>query len=107
MNPGKLRDRIAILKKQVITDTSGYSQETWLTIAETWAMVEGLKGREYFTAAAVSAEKKIKITIRYRSDIKSDMRIKHDNLYYEIKSIVDLDGRKRYLQLICEVIVSG
>ncbi len=107
MNAGKLRHKIALLKKETITNPSGYSSESWQIVAEVWAMIEGLKGKEYFAAAAINAQSQVRMTIRYKIGINADMRIRHNTTEYEIRSIADQDGRKRYLQIMGEVINSG
>ena len=45
------------------------------TVVECWAKAEGLKGREYYAAAAVKKEETVKFTIRHREGIGKHMRI--------------------------------
>lgn len=107
MNPGKLRHRVAILKKTTGADPDGYPMETWDTFATVWAAVEPIAGREHFQAAAVQAQHQVRFTMRYRKDITPDMRLQYDGQDYEIKAILDLGGRGAWLQVMGEVITSG
>lgn len=107
MNPGKLRHRIAILQKQTGTDPDGYPMEEWISIFSIWAEVKPIAGREYFTAAAVQAQHQVRFTMRYRKDITPDMRIRYDGQGYEIKAILDLGGRRTWLQVMGEAVTSG
>ena len=107
MNPGKLRHRVAILQKQTTIDPDGYPTEEWVAVTTVWASAEPIAGREYFTAAAVQAQHQVRFTMRYRNDITSDMRLRYDGQDYEIKAILDLGGRRAWLQVMGEAITSG
>jgi len=107
MNPGKLRHRVAILQKQTTIDPDGYPIETWVAAATVWASVEPIAGREYFQAAAVQAQHQVRFTMRYRKDITPAMRLRWDGEDYEIKAVIDLEGRRRWLQIMVEAVSSG
>ena len=107
MNPGKLRHRVVILEKQTSVDPDGYPTENWVNVATVWASVEPIAGREYFRAAAVQAQHQVRFTMRYRKDITPDMRLVYDGQEYEIKAILDLGGRRSWLQVMGEVITGG
>lgn len=111
MNPGSLRHRISFLEKQNgsgTTDSDGYSVPTWIPVATVWADVKAVSSREYFQAAAVQAQGQVRFTIRYRKDIIASMKIRFDGQDYEIKGApIDADGRRRWLQVMAEVITSG
>lgn len=108
MNPGKLRHRISILAKSTATrDDDGYPTETWDELFKVWANYEAISGKEYFQAAAVQAEQQVRFTMRYRAEITTDKRIRFDGKDYEIKAVIDKDGRKQYLQVMAEVITDG
>ncbi|NPC90963.1 phage head closure protein [Bacillus sp. WMMC1349] len=66
------------------------------TVVECWAKAEGLKGREYYAAAAVQKEKTIKFTIRHREDLNEHMRILFQDQPYEIESILPNYSRKHF-----------
>ncbi len=107
MTPGKLRHRILILQKQTGTDPDGYPTEEWVPVVTVWAAVEPIAGREYFTAAAINAQHQVRFTMRYRADVTPDMRLQYNGQDYEIKAVLDLGGRRTWLQVMAEVIQSG
>lgn len=107
MRIGDLRHRVTIRQKQITHDSNGYPQETWENAATVWAAVEPLSGREYFQAAAVQAEQPVRFTIRYRSDITAEMRLRYEGKDYDIKAVIDLKGQHRWLQIMGEVVESG
>lgn len=102
-----LRHRVAILRKQTGTDPDGYPIEEWVPVSYIWAEVKPIAGREYFQAAAIQAQHQVRFTMRYRKDITSDMRLQYDGQEYEIKAILDLGGRRTWLQIMGEAVGSG
>jgi SPP1 family predicted phage head-tail adaptor len=105
---GDLRHRVVILQKQMHgTDTDGYPTQKWEPLFSIWAAVRPASGREYFQAAAVQAEHQVRFTMRYRKDITVDMRLRYDRHNYEIKAVIDLEGRHRWLEVMGEVVTDG
>ncbi|MEG6613762.1 phage head closure protein [Pseudoclostridium thermosuccinogenes] len=105
MNPGKLKHRITIQHRVTDTDENGYPYTEWQEFTIAWAAKRGLSGREYYVAAAVQSENDVVFTIRYSnktSQITPEMRIiegTDTERPYNIKSIVDRDGNKRWLEI--------
>jgi len=106
MRIGDLRHKITIQEKTVTEDSEGIAAETWGDVATVWASVEDLQGREFFQAAAV-AEIIARIKIRYRPGIAPAMRVLFESRLFDIKSVIDPDGRRRELQLMCREVTSG
>ena len=65
------------------------------------AYVEPLSGRELFAAQQVNAETTTRITIRYVSGITAAMRIVHEDVVYNIQSIIDPEMRHAWLIMMC------
>ncbi len=105
MNPGKLKDRITILKpienSSAVKSLSNNAYEPHKTI---WSKVEYVSSKEIFSANANNTLNVVKFIVRYRKDIKSNMRIQHDENIYEIKGIRPLDTKKMYLLITGEVV---
>ena len=75
--------------------------EQWERVATLWASVEGLRGSHYFQAQQTVNQSDHRIIIRYRGDITQGMIVKHDGRELTIQSVLDEDGRRRRLTLIC------
>ena len=73
----------------------------WQTIAAVWAAVEALTGRLYFEAQQSNIQADHRITIRYCRGIEPGMLVRHDGRDLEIQAVLDRDGRRRWLQLMC------
>ncbi|MDA8212164.1 MAG: phage head closure protein [Clostridia bacterium] len=105
MNAGELRHRVKIQQKSVTRDSFGAESVTWSDVATVWAVVEPLRGREFFGAQQVNAEVTTRIRIRYRSGVVPTMRALYGSRVYDIQSVINLDERNRELQLMCKEVV--
>lgn len=105
LKAGELRHRITIQTLSATKDECGHPVG-WDDVATVWAKVEDLSGREYFIAKqATATQVSTRITIRYRTDIKPEMRIVDGSRIFDIEAILDPDGRRRELQLMCQELV--
>jgi SPP1 family predicted phage head-tail adaptor len=105
MNPGKLNKRITILEQVATQNGYGENDHTWAETVTLWANVRTLTGRALFQAQQVQAEISSKVIIRYRSDIKSNMRIKYGSRTLEIIFPVNMNEENRYLELSCKELI--
>ena len=69
MHAGRLRDRVRIEKPVETRDSGGQPGKAWEAVAEVYACVEPLSGRELWQAAQVRADVSHKATVRYRPDL--------------------------------------
>jgi SPP1 family predicted phage head-tail adaptor len=107
MDIGKLRDRISIEQKQVARDpVYGSEQVTWVEVARVWGDAEDLigKGRESVSQSLKLSTQPVRVVIRFRNDLTTDMRCKVTNRgdrLLLIRSIAEL-GVREGSELICE-----
>lgn len=100
---GRLRHRVTLQRPVTSRDTYGDAIESWVDVATVWAAMEDLSGREYWAAAQQASEVTTRVTIRYRDGVHVTWRIVHAVTWetYQIHAILDPDGRRRELQLLC------
>lgn len=104
MRAGTLRERITWQTFTVVQDEHGEPIETWVDVATVWASVLGRASGERFISGAeqVMAAVSHTVRIRYRDDLTVQMRgIWRGNRYLYIENIIDPDGRKADLVLMC------
>ena len=103
MDPGKLRHRITIQRKeQTQNPNTGAMTTTWVTEATVWAALEPLSAREFVAAQAVQSNVSVRITVRHRPGITAAMRILHEGKVYGITGVLaDKDSGREYLTLPC------
>ena len=109
MQAGKLRERVTIQEEVVTRDSFGAEVNPWVDAAAVWASVRpGASGERFISAAdQVQATITHTVRIRYRSGLSPKQRLHWDGKYLGIQSVVDPDGRKRELVLLCLEIVDG
>ena len=99
MRAGKLRHEVTI-QKPIVTVALGEPNTSWETFDTAWASIEPLRGREYWEAAKINSEITAKVTLRWRRDVKPQMRLKYGPRVFDIVSIVDRDERNQMLELM-------
>ena len=103
ISAGRLRHRITIRRNAMVDDGLGGQTPSWATIAQVWAEVEGIDGRESMMAHALQGVSNYRITIRtLPSLLDSDQIVLSDGAELNIKSVSDPDGRRIQLQILAE-----
>ncbi|MGG1534514.1 phage head closure protein [Brevibacillus agri] len=108
----KMNRRITIQEKQLVVDPEGIPTVDWVDVATVWAAREPLiaGAREFFSAAAINAEKTVRYAVRYRTGILPSMRLfdLHDSMTYEIKAVLDdVLGDRTQTHIVAEVLTDG
>ena len=92
MQVGRMRYRIEIQDYKSTQYAGGFETREWMKVYTVWADIGPVSGKEYMASNKETAEITNKIYIRFRSGIKSTMRIKHGDRIFEIESVL---GDKR------------
>jgi len=103
MNAGRLNKRVWI-QEPVWSAASASGEKTvsrWDNVAEVWASIEPLSGREYWAAAQAQSSVTHRVTIRYREGINQTMRVLFGTRELYIESIIDPREAHRFLELVC------
>lgn len=107
MRSGTLRERVTIQSATEVQDGHGEPIKAWANLASVptvWANVGSRASGERFISGGERLQSEISHTVRmrYRSDVTVKMRlIWRTNRYLYIENIVDPDGRKSDLILMC------
>ncbi len=110
MKIGELRQRITFkIKSDKTTNDNAFllpDDEIWKEDFKTvWSAVYPLKGKEFWSARAVHNEKTVKFYIRYTKGLKEDMMIVYGDRKFNITSIIDIDERHRWMQIIATEVI--
>jgi SPP1 family predicted phage head-tail adaptor len=98
---GKFDQRITLQSKLVTRAANGEEVVTWDDVAQLWARVEPLRGREWFAAAQMQDAAEIRVTIRYRAGVTRDMRVLWNGEPLDIMSVIDVNADRTNLELMC------
>lgn len=101
MNAGALRHRITLQQPIETQDEFGEVVITWQDVASVWAEVADLSGREFFAAMQTVSEITTRVRLRHRSDVETRWRMVVGARVLDIQAVIDPDGRKRELLLLC------
>jgi SPP1 family predicted phage head-tail adaptor len=91
--------RIRLERRVEETDDSGQSRERWLPLAECWARVEPLGGREGFGQQQWVATGDVRFTIRWRADVTPLHRVVFDGQLFDLMTVAE-DGRREGLLIV-------
>ena len=99
LRAGLLDRRVRLERRHEETDDSGQSVVRWLPLAEVWARVEPLGGREGFGQQQFVATGDVRFTIRWRADVTPLHRVVHDGQEFDVVSVAE-DGRREAILVV-------
>lgn len=110
MRSDKLRHRITIQQAIETQGPTGEMSVVWSDFADVAASVEPLRGREFWAAKEMQAQVTTRIRIRYLEGVTPKMQVlfsKSSGIKsYLIDSVINEEERDKYMQLMCQEIVS-
>jgi SPP1 family predicted phage head-tail adaptor len=101
IDPRALRHRVTLQQRVAGVDALGQAVETWATLAEVWAAVEPLRGRELFAAAQAQAPTTVRITVRYLAGLTAAARVLWEGKAHDVEAVIDVEGAHEKLELMC------
>lgn len=100
---GDLRCRVTIQRQERVSDGRGGWHTDWVPVGTCWAAIHALRPYERILAQQTQAAATHMVIIRYREGITASMRLLHNGRFLYLQGPpVDPDGRRRWLQLLCE-----
>ena len=95
-----LDKRVAIQRQASGQGSTGQPNGAWATTETVWASIEPVSGREYFNASGERAEVTHKVRIRYGSTVAPKDRLLYGSRVFNIRAVLNLEERGRWLQLM-------
>lgn len=112
MKVGKMRQRLEIQSQTRVSDGGGADVIEWTKVAQVYGSIEPVRDREsqFGRENQLRAVTTHTIFIRYRSDVKPKNRIVYSysrdgvayTRYFNIKGVINVDFRYKFLELQCE-----
>lgn len=102
ISSGELRRRISLEEPTRSADQYGDTPISWSWVADLWAKVEPLSGRELQIAAQVQPDVTHKVTIRFRRGLTCDMRFNVRGKVLNILSILNIEERDERMECLCQ-----
>lgn len=85
-----------------VADGGGGAAVTWEAVGDMWAAVESQSGGERVRSGRLAGEVNSLVTIRYRDDVTPAMRFRIGGQVFEILTVLDGDGARRFLRCECQ-----
>ncbi len=107
---GQRRTRVHIQQESEDRTDDGGISHVWGGFAQVWAKVQGLRGRELFSAQAINPQVTHKVTIRYCKGLTSAHRLligQDMERVLNIESVIDVDERHIDHELMCTEVPGG
>lgn len=95
---GDLRHRVQIEAAARTSDGGGGATISWTLVADVWAAIWPRNSDEMFELDRVAGKATHDIWIRFRSDVKPDMRIRFGARVFDIRGVIDVEDRARWLK---------
>lgn len=95
---GDLRHRIVIERPERTSDGAGGSITEWIAVAEVWAAIWSRSADENFTLDRVAGTATHDVWIRYRGDVRPEMRIRFGVRIFDILGAIDIEDRGAWLK---------
>jgi SPP1 family predicted phage head-tail adaptor len=102
MKAGTLRHRVTFQRATETDSGTGSVVKAWANLDTVWARVEPLAGKERFAAMQTQADVDYRILCRYQSalsDMMPNDRATWNGITFDIKSVINTDGRNIELQV--------
>ena len=100
-----MRQLVTFQRATITQSAIGEPTTTWAALASTWARVEGVSGKERFSALQVQADVDFRILCRYQSDLADlapDDRVIYGSQVFDIKSVINTEGRNIQLEIFAK-----
>lgn len=101
LRAGRLNKRVILQTVSNAADGRGGVTETWADTATLWAHVEEIAGSERYEANQIASNLTHRVTIRYRTAVIPQQRVKYGTRILKIVSVVNPDQRNEMLELMC------
>lgn len=104
MRIGLYHHRIGVSASVLTIDTYGQSVQTWGEAITVWAKVEEVEAAESTQAEGMNTKQVLKVSCRYRSEFTSGSRVTYKGSFFNITSIIDIDGIGKEMRFTAEAI---
>lgn len=102
MNIGRFKHQITIQRpdyENETVDSYGRRSFPWVDVAQLYAQVADVSGREFYEAAAHQLQNTVTFTMRWVPGVTANMRVMFDGVAYGIDQVNHLGYRRDFLRI--------
>lgn len=97
IDPGRFNTELLLEEARITRDETGGHVESWEEVAVIFALLEPMRANHRFGADQRLETLTHRITLRYRADLKSGMRLRKRDRIFNILTVHDPDESARYM----------
>lgn len=98
----RLRQRLTLQEEVHAADGAGGYVRSWQNVADLWAEIQTISGREHLRAGQLQSEVSHRVIMRYRSGVMAGMRLLYDSRAFNIRYVINVEERKEQLEMLVE-----
>ena len=99
---GDLRHRIEIQQIARTSDGGGGAVIAWTPLGEVWAAIWPRNASESFDLGRNAGRATHDIWIRFRNDVRPEMRFRFGTRTFDIRGVIDVEDRGAWLKCVVE-----
>jgi len=99
---GKMRYRVAIESATNTRDAGGGLTQSYAPVTYIYADIKPTNANSTYRQGIVQEKVTHEVTIRYMTNISTNSRINYGTRLFNVKGIINVDERDRFLKLLCE-----
>ena len=99
---GALRQPLTLEAPVRTEGEGGAATVAWSPVAQLWAAIAPLTGREIVSADALAGRVTHEVRLRFRGDVRPEMRFTTGSRRFDIRAVLDDGERHRWLVCLCE-----
>lgn len=99
---GKMRYPLQLQTASYTADSGGGSATTWTTTATIYGDINPVRAEEKYRQGQVQESVTHEVYVRYRAGLTTANRLVYDNRTFNVKGVINVDERKRFMKLNCQ-----
>ena len=99
---GKLRSAITIERLTLTPDVAGGNAQLWLVNKSLKSFIKPMSGGEFLHSQRLEARLTHRVFIRYIADILNTDRVVFNGRNFQIRAIINIEERNKWIELHCE-----
>ena len=101
LTSGMLRHKVVIEREVITQDSVGGYSSAWATHKTVYAAIKPTGGSERLHAMRLESNISHKVYLRYTADITPKDRIIYNGREMQIRAVINVEERNKWLELLC------
>ena len=100
LTSGLLRNKIDIERETTAVDNTGGYSSGWSVVLSVYAAIQPVNGFEKLHSMQLKTNVSHKMYLRYTNNITTKDRIIYDNREFQIRAVINVEERSKWLEII-------